>query len=187
MDRTRPLAAHRLKVVPLNPSYIGLTGVIIPPHLGFLTCSIPREIGNLTMVKGIYLDYNNFEGILYDLGFVAYIYEPLLSRDLLEELFVQHEWQSSRQNIYKVNANALKLRQCNNLNGVIPSKLFNNSLIREVRLSFNQLLVSGSLPANIGLRVPNLELPYVARNNLVARVLPNLSNASKLTELDIVM
>ncbi|CAN6691596.1 unnamed protein product [Malus baccata var. baccata] len=164
MDRTRPLAAQRLKVVPLNPSYIGLTGVIIPPHLGFLTCSIPREISNLTMVKGIYLDYNNFEGILYDLGFVAYIYEPLLSRDLLEELFVQHEWH------YKVNANALKLRHCNNLNGAIPSKLFNNSLIREVRLSFNQLLVSGSLPANIGLRVPNLELPYVARNNLVAGV-----------------
>ncbi|RXI07001.1 hypothetical protein DVH24_026137 [Malus domestica] len=65
----RGYITKRLKVVPLNPSYIGLTatGVIIPPHLGYLTGSIPREIGNLTMVKGIYLDYNNFEGILYDL------------------------------------------------------------------------------------------------------------------------
>ncbi|CAN6562781.1 unnamed protein product [Malus baccata var. baccata] len=168
MDRTRPL-------VPLNPSYIGLTatGVIIPPHLGYLTGCIPREIGNLTMVKGIYLDYNNFEGILYDLGF-----------------FVQHEW------YYKGNANTLKLDlpkletlvlEYNTHNGVIPSKLFNNSLIREIGLCFNQLLVSGSLPANIGLKVPNLELLYVARNNLVAGVLPNLSYASKLTELDIVM
>ncbi|RXI07002.1 hypothetical protein DVH24_026138 [Malus domestica] len=75
----------------------------------------------------------------------------------------------------------------NKHNGVIPSKLFNNSLIREIGLCFNQLLVSGSLPANIGLKVPNLELLYVARNNLVAGVLPNLSYASKLTELDIVM
>nr|XP_028945210.1 probable LRR receptor-like serine/threonine-protein kinase At3g47570 [Malus domestica] len=55
-------------------------------------------------------------------------------------------------------------------------------MIRHIWLSLNQL--SGSLPANIGLYAPNLEFLGVAKNNLAAGLLPNLSNASKLRELD---
>ncbi|KAB2615416.1 LRR receptor-like serine/threonine-protein kinase [Pyrus ussuriensis x Pyrus communis] len=70
----------------------------------------------------------------------------------------------------------------NNLNGVIPPKLFNLSMIRVISLSLNPL--SGSLPANIGLNAPNLESLLVDGTNLVAGPLPNLSNASKLRVLD---
>ncbi|TQE14006.1 hypothetical protein C1H46_000428 [Malus baccata] len=70
----------------------------------------------------------------------------------------------------------------NNLNGVIPSKLFNLSMIRLIGLSSNPL--SGSLPTNIGLHAPNLQSLLVDETNLVAGPLPNLSNASKLRQVD---
>ncbi|CAN6557422.1 unnamed protein product [Malus baccata var. baccata] len=231
-----------------------------------LSGTIPREIGNLTMVKGIYLDENKFEELPNEIG----------SLGQLEELFVQDNALKSSALVPVLNISSLttftlfgnnmsgslpdnmcehlssvrqfslaqnqldglipsKLWQCkelrqfslgsnnfrgsipkslgnltyfieiflngnnltgnkfrtigdlpqlenlqltiNNLNGVIPSKLFNNSMIKHIWLS-------GSLPANIGLYTPNLEFLGVAKNNLAAGLLPNLSNASKLRELD---
>ncbi|CAL8167767.1 unnamed protein product [Prunus armeniaca] len=52
----------------------------------------------------------------------------------------------------------------NNLNGLIPSSVFNISTIRVMALDKNPL--SGSLPANIGLGVPNLQLFYVGATDL---------------------
>ncbi|KAB2615412.1 receptor-like protein kinase [Pyrus ussuriensis x Pyrus communis] len=80
----------------------------------------------------------------------------------------------------------------NQLHGPIPKCLGNLTYLTEIRLGDNNLTVievsinqlSGSLPANIGLHVPNLEFLFVAQNNLMAGPLPNLSNASKLRELD---
>ncbi|CAB4306803.1 unnamed protein product [Prunus armeniaca] len=54
--------------------------------------------------------------------------------------------------------------------------------MKALSLTFNQL--SGSLPANIGLGLPNLRQLYIASTNL-SGVIPNLSNASMLTELDL--
>ncbi|ONI10720.1 LOW QUALITY PROTEIN: hypothetical protein PRUPE_4G063400 [Prunus persica] len=71
--------------------------------------------------------------------------------------------------------------QGNNLNGLIPSSIFNISMISEISLSFNQL--SGSLPANIGLRLPNLQYLYIGATDL-SGVIPNLSNASALVTID---
>ncbi|PQQ21840.1 receptor kinase-like protein Xa21 isoform X2 [Prunus yedoensis var. nudiflora] len=56
------------------------------------------------------------------------------------------------------------------------------SRMRGLSLSSNQL--SGSLPTNIGLGLPNLQLLYIAANDL-SGVIPKLSNASMLTELDL--
>ncbi|XP_021802527.1 putative receptor-like protein kinase At3g47110 [Prunus avium] len=71
----------------------------------------------------------------------------------------------------------------NTLTGTIPwSSIFNISTIRELSLATNQL--SGSLPANIGLGLPNLKILYIGDNDL-SGVIPNLSNASMLTELDL--
>ncbi|KAL6282451.1 hypothetical protein ACE6H2_013380 [Prunus campanulata] len=71
----------------------------------------------------------------------------------------------------------------NNLTGTIPwSSIFNISTIRVLSLSFNQL--SGSLPANIGLGLPNLQQLYLDETGL-SGVIPNLSNASMLTRLDL--
>ncbi|CAL8120627.1 unnamed protein product [Prunus armeniaca] len=79
------------------------------------------------------------------------------------------------------NLEFLSIEQ-NNLNGLIPSSLFNISTMKALSLTFNQL--SGSLPANIGLGLPNLRQLYIASTNL-SGVIPNLSNASMLTELDL--
>ncbi|XP_020416818.1 receptor kinase-like protein Xa21 isoform X2 [Prunus persica] len=70
----------------------------------------------------------------------------------------------------------------NNLNGLIPSSIFNISTLRVMQLSFNQL--SGSLPANIGFGLPNLQILYIADVGL-SGVIPNLSNASMLTRIDL--
>ncbi|KAL6288717.1 hypothetical protein ACE6H2_006227 [Prunus campanulata] len=70
----------------------------------------------------------------------------------------------------------------NNLTGSIPSSIFNMSKITELTLGMNQL--SGSLPANIGLGLPNLHLLYTEANDL-SGVIPNFSNASMLTHLQL--
>ncbi|XP_021800142.1 probable LRR receptor-like serine/threonine-protein kinase At3g47570, partial [Prunus avium] len=71
----------------------------------------------------------------------------------------------------------------NNLTGTIPwSSIFNISTLIELSLSFNQL--SGSLQANLGLGLPNLQELYLSANDL-SGVIPNLSNASMLTGLDL--
>lgn len=71
----------------------------------------------------------------------------------------------------------------NNFNGPIPCKIFNMSMLRQISLVDNQL--SGSLPTDIGIGVPNLEFMSVAMNNL-SGLIPNfISNGSKLTRLDV--
>ncbi|PQP95653.1 putative LRR receptor-like serine/threonine-protein kinase [Prunus yedoensis var. nudiflora] len=70
----------------------------------------------------------------------------------------------------------------NNLNGLIPSSIFNISTITFILLSMNQL--SGSLPANLGLGIPNIQRLYIGANDL-SGVIPNLSNASMLTKIDL--
>ncbi|XP_021826532.1 LRR receptor-like serine/threonine-protein kinase EFR isoform X2 [Prunus avium] len=70
----------------------------------------------------------------------------------------------------------------NNLTGTIPWSIFNISTLIELSLSLNQL--SGSLPANFGLGLPNLQGLYIAANDL-SGVIPNLSNASMLTRLEL--
>ncbi|CAL2252234.1 unnamed protein product [Prunus armeniaca] len=72
--------------------------------------------------------------------------------------------------------------QINHLNGLIPASIFNISTITALALGFNML--SGSLPANIGLGAPNLQHLYLGGGDL-SGVIPNLSNASMLTKLDL--
>ncbi|KAB2627433.1 LRR receptor-like serine/threonine-protein kinase [Pyrus ussuriensis x Pyrus communis] len=80
----------------------------------------------------------------------------------------------------------------NNFNGSIPRTIGNltklteldisNTTLTEISLVGNQL--SGSLPADIGLGIPNLKWIVVGMNKL-SGVIPNsISNASKLTYVD---
>ncbi|XP_040365641.1 putative receptor-like protein kinase At3g47110 [Rosa chinensis] len=71
----------------------------------------------------------------------------------------------------------------NNLNGHIPSSIFNISTITKLYLGINQL--SGSLPANIGLGLPNVEQFQVAANHLSGVIPKSISNASELQLLEL--
>ncbi|KAI5323704.1 hypothetical protein L3X38_032776 [Prunus dulcis] len=68
------------------------------------------------------------------------------------------------------------------LAGTIPWSIFNISTIIVLSLSQNQL--SGSLPANLGLGLPNLQILYLSEAGL-SGVIPNFSNASMLTRLEL--
>ncbi|CAL2279207.1 unnamed protein product [Prunus armeniaca] len=71
----------------------------------------------------------------------------------------------------------------NTLTGTIPWSIFNISTIEKLSLSLNHL--SGSLPANLGLGLPNLRVLYLAEAGSLSGVIPNLSNASMLTQLEL--
>ncbi|XP_062014701.1 receptor kinase-like protein Xa21 [Rosa rugosa] len=69
----------------------------------------------------------------------------------------------------------------NNLNGLIPSSVFNMSTLTWISLFSNQL--SGSLPVNIGLGLPNLQELYLGGNKLGGVIPKSISNVSQLTIL----
>ncbi|XP_070675751.1 probable LRR receptor-like serine/threonine-protein kinase At3g47570 [Malus domestica] len=145
---------------------------------------LPYEIGSLGQLEVLFVQRNALKGCAF---------LPALNISSLTTLTLYWNNMSGNlpNNICTIPDEIGDLQQleilalhANNLSGVIPSKLFNNFMIREIELSINQL--SSGLRANIGLNVPNLEFLGVARNNLVAGLLPNLSNASKLRELEMI-
>ncbi|ONI11855.1 hypothetical protein PRUPE_4G130200 [Prunus persica] len=81
----------------------------------------------------------------------------------------------------------------NNFSGSIPKNMGNLTQLMEIYIAYNNLTaislasnqLSGSLPADIGLRLPNLELLYIGMNELSGAI-PNFisNNGSKLTKLE---
>ncbi|GLT53055.1 hypothetical protein SLA2020_263520 [Shorea laevis] len=69
----------------------------------------------------------------------------------------------------------------NHFIGLIPFEIFNISTIREIAMPFNNL--SGHIPSNVGLFLPNLQHLYLERNKLSGTIPSSISNASQLTEL----
>ncbi|XP_070674456.1 probable LRR receptor-like serine/threonine-protein kinase At3g47570 [Malus domestica] len=136
---------------------------------------IPSKLWQCKELRLVSFEYNNFRGsIPKSLGNLTYLRKIYLYNNNLEGTIPDEIGDISQLEILGL--------MINNLNGVIPSKLFNLSMIRLIGLSSNPL--SGSLPANIGLHAPNLESLLVDETNLVAGPLPNLSNASKLRQVD---
>ncbi|KAM7515145.1 hypothetical protein LguiA_004728 [Lonicera macranthoides] len=84
--------------------------------------------------------------------------------------------------IAKLNLESLVLTR-NNLQGLIPFKIFNISTIIDISLSWNHF--SGHLPLSMGLWIPNLESLYLGNNRWLNGSIPSsISNASKLTIID---
>ncbi|KAB2615415.1 LRR receptor-like serine/threonine-protein kinase FLS2 [Pyrus ussuriensis x Pyrus communis] len=183
-----------------------------------LSGSIPREIGNLTMVKGIYLDDNKFEEIPNEIGSLGQLEEffmqdnalkgstfvPVLNISSLTTLALSGnnmsgslpdnmcEHLSSIQRFY-LNQNQLdglipsKLWQCkelrvialgsNNFHGSIPKSLGNLTYLTEIFLSFNNL--AGTIPDEIG-DLPQLEVLKLSVNNLNGVIPSKLFNNSMI-------
>ncbi|KAK7819110.1 putative lrr receptor-like serine/threonine-protein kinase, partial [Quercus suber] len=71
----------------------------------------------------------------------------------------------------------------NMLNSMVPSSLYNLSYMSILGFEFNQL--SGALPANIGLTLPNLKLFEISGNKFFGPIPGSLCNASKLQIIEL--
>ncbi|KAK4360390.1 hypothetical protein RND71_019342 [Anisodus tanguticus] len=69
------------------------------------------------------------------------------------------------------------------LSGTIPAEIFNISGLQIFTMYGNRL--SGSLPLDLGLGTPNLKEVYLGSNDLSGRTAYTISNASRLTLLDL--
>ncbi|XP_020417678.1 putative receptor-like protein kinase At3g47110 [Prunus persica] len=134
---------------------------------------LPSKLWQCTQLLFLSLEENNFSGsIPRKIGNLTQLREIYLGVNNLTGI-IPNEMGDLQ------NLELLSIEQ-NNLNGLIPSSIFNISKLRALSLTLNKL--SGSLPANIGLGVPNLQLLYIGATD-VSGVIPNLSNASKLTRI----
>ncbi|XP_021832112.1 probable LRR receptor-like serine/threonine-protein kinase At3g47570 [Prunus avium] len=136
---------------------------------------LPSKLWQCKKLLILYLEENNFSGsIPKNIGNLTMMKEIYLDNNNLTGTIPDEI--SDLQNLESFAVGD------NNLNGLIPSSIFNISTIRVMLLSRNQL--SGSLPANIGLGLPNLQQLYIAANDLSGEI-PNLSNASTLSKIDL--
>ena len=71
----------------------------------------------------------------------------------------------------------------NKMSIMIPSSLYNVSSLQIVLVSYNQL--SGTVPANIGLNLPNLQSFYLAGNEFSRPIPTSLCNATQLQRIDL--
>ncbi|XP_048446235.1 probable LRR receptor-like serine/threonine-protein kinase At3g47570 isoform X2 [Pyrus x bretschneideri] len=168
-----------------------------------LSGSIPREIGNLTMVKVIYLDDNKFEGqcskrlcfvpVLNISSLTTFtLYGNNMSGSLPDNMC---EHLSSIRRLY-LDQNQLdgmipsKLWQCkelreislasNNFRGSIPKSLGNLTYLSKIILSDNNL--EGTIPDEIG-DLPQLEILTLHTNNLSGVIPSKLFNNSMVREI----
>jgi LRR receptor-like serine/threonine-protein kinase FLS2 len=71
----------------------------------------------------------------------------------------------------------------NKFTSPIPFEIFNISTLQKAYMYYNNL--SGHLPSNLGLFLPNLQHLVLEENNLSGTIPDSISNASQLTKLDI--
>ncbi|XP_039687384.1 receptor kinase-like protein Xa21 [Medicago truncatula] len=83
------------------------------------------------------------------------------------------------------NLNQIQVLQMgnNSLSGHVPSKLFNISTLEHLHLELNSL--SGMLPPNMGLGLPNLQELHMYKNKFVGKIPNSISNASNLFIIDL--
>ncbi|CAN6585239.1 unnamed protein product [Malus baccata var. baccata] len=126
-----------------------------------LVCSIPREIGNLTMLKGIYLDYKKFEGVV------------------CAEQCPKKLWSCSTcpQHIFFDHINS----DGNNMSGSLPDNTCEHfSSIRLFSLAQNQL--NGLIPSKLWQCKDLCHLSF-GSNNFHGSILKSLGNLTYLTNI----
>nr|XP_017180311.2 putative receptor-like protein kinase At3g47110 [Malus domestica] len=162
-----------------------------------LSGSIPREIGNLTMVKGIYLDDNKFEELPNEIGSLGQLEELFVQDNALKgsaflpvlnissliafSLFGNNMSGSLPDNIcdHLWSVQLINLGQ-NQLDGPIPSKLWQCKELREITLQSNNF--RGSIPKSLG-NLTYLSKIFFFNNDLEGTIPDEIGDLPQLENL----
>ncbi|XP_044497659.1 probable LRR receptor-like serine/threonine-protein kinase At3g47570 [Mangifera indica] len=148
-----------------------------------LTGAIPKDIGNLIQLSLIYLDYNNIQGPLpKEIGNLTQLQYMFISGNKLQGMIyaIGCEIPSEIGNLHNLQYLVLNF---NNLVGVVPTALFNISMMKHLSVVENKLSFSGFLSSNI--QLPNLKGLHLGSNCFSGRFPNFVFNSSKLFILDI--
>ncbi|XP_044508110.1 receptor kinase-like protein Xa21 isoform X1 [Mangifera indica] len=182
------------------PKEIGNLTQLRQVYLGFnkLQGQIPTELGNLAKLEVLSLINNSLTGTIpSSLGLCGMLRSLLLSNNQLQEHIPREignltlikrlylSWNKLTGEIPYEIGNLHNLEELvlasNHLVGPVPATVFNISTMKGLSLYLNQL--SGILPSTADF--PNLEDLYLWRNNFSGLLPDFITNASKLSWIDI--
>ncbi|KAF7133111.1 hypothetical protein RHSIM_Rhsim09G0176300 [Rhododendron simsii] len=169
--------------------------VVLDLRTKSLRGTMPPFFGNLSFLRSLYLQDNNFQGRiplelsrlfrLQHLNFSTNALEGEIPTNLSNSLSsIDLSYNDLVGNIPASFGSLSKLTRLelytNNLIGGIPPSLGNLSLLRRVNLGVNS--ITETIPHSIGL-LPNLRVFGIGENKLSGTVPPPLYNSSTLTQL----
>ncbi len=159
------------------PTEMGNLTNLTELHLDYnqLTGGIPMEMGNLTNLTELHLDYNQLTGgIPVEMGNLTNLTELHLDRNQLTETIPPELGNLA-------NLTSLDL-QGNQLTGTIPGELGSLISLELLYLDGNQL--TGTIPAELG-SLTSLKGLYLRRNQLTGTIPAELGNLANLIDLDL--
>ncbi|XP_059632073.1 receptor kinase-like protein Xa21 [Cornus florida] len=155
-----------------------LINILIPNRKGNPAdiCEIPQEMSNLLHLEIL---------VTEDVGFTGLIPSSIFNITSLQGLYLSGNRFSGVipkeiGNLHKLEIISLNF---NSLRGRVPAMMFNISTLRGISLAGNHF--SGNVPSSIGQTLPNLEGLFLASNTFTGTILDSISNASKLTTIDV--
>ncbi|XP_017231335.1 probable LRR receptor-like serine/threonine-protein kinase At3g47570 isoform X2 [Daucus carota subsp. sativus] len=164
----------RQRVIMLNLPSQQLDGTLSP------------YIGNLSFLKGVYLQENKFRGSIPERNHFTGSIPPAIGN--ISSLMLFDISVNNLTGIIPFEvAHLSKLVELhlagNNLFGAVPLSVYNISSLSTIVLTQNDL--EGFLPADLGFTLPNLEDFLAGENKFSGPIPPSMSNASNLVNFDI--
>ncbi|XP_027183863.1 probable LRR receptor-like serine/threonine-protein kinase At3g47570 [Coffea eugenioides] len=137
---------------------------------------IPPSIGKCSQLQVLSLSRNEFSGTIpREIGNLTLLTLLHLGGNNLEGTIPTEIGNLQRLEVFGLDGDSLS--------GSIPASVFNISTLQDFTCVANSL--SGNLPSDMGKKVPNLETLHFGMNNLSGNIPVSISNASKLTILDL--
>ena len=173
LSRTRPLEEWHGVTTDLNGRVVKLD-----LRSNRLSGEIPHELGNLTNLRILRLDFNQLTGnILLELGSLSNLQYLHVNGGYLTENKLSGEIPAEIANL----DNLIEMDISNHLLiGEIPPALGNLSNLERLDFSNNRLI--GEIPPTLG-DLPNLERLSLSSNRLIGEVPPELGNLHNLKSL----
>ncbi|XP_059654870.1 probable LRR receptor-like serine/threonine-protein kinase At3g47570 [Cornus florida] len=174
LRRLQLLGLHNNSIsgnIPANLSACSnLVGFIL--NYNKLVGPIPTELGYLSKLKFIYMNFNNL---------IGNIPRSFMNLSSLEELYAfGNNFSGGVPDALGqlTNLTAISLG-ANMLSGNIPPSIFNLSSLTALDISYNNQ-ITGSLPRDIGITLPKLQILSLGSNNFTGSIPISISNLSEL-------